>query len=95
MATSIKTNRQWREPTCWLGLPAKVQADFDYLSEDEKIDERFVCYRGWWYDVYDTMRAPESLAILGWDSYSGDSYFSGVLFRLDNDGRVMCGTYIS
>lgn len=76
-------------------LPDKWVEHFDYLSEDERWESRFVQYRGRVYDVFDTTSVPRGSALSGWDSYHSDSYFSGVVFRLVDDSTVVCGTYYS
>lgn len=82
-------------------LPEKARKDFDYLTEDEAYDCRLVCYRGVWYDVWDSMtcpgaEAPEATrkAFSGWDGYVSDSFFSGVLFRFADEDCVVCATYM-
>lgn len=92
-----KTDNKWREMVCFLSLPMKAQAAFSYLEGEEHLDERFVKYKGCWYDVMDTMRLPEERLgsyFPGWHSYQADSYFSGVIFKLNREGdRVKLGTY--
>jgi hypothetical protein len=83
-------------------LTAKERAEFDYLSDEEMIGRDFVRYRGWVYDIGDTMAItpldrdhPQRADWMrGWDSYVSDSFFSGVLFRFVDDDHVVCATYI-
>lgn len=92
---TIKTNRQWRDFVYRHDVPAKILADqFDHLSEDDSLDG-FFCYRGHWYHTSDFMHV-DAKTFPGWDGYHGDSYFSGVLIKIDSDGeRYRVGTYFS
>ena len=92
----IITNKIPRPMCTFLELPAKVQADFDYVEEDGQYSARFVQYKGWWYDVYDTQSIHRSLGFdqfKGWDGIASDSYFSGVLFKFADDDSVIVGRY--
>lgn len=94
MTISVKTNRQFRPLAYREEVPADVLANqFGHLDEEE-VSDGFFCYRGHWYHVSDFMRAPEALS--DWDGYAPDSYFSGVVIKLDPYSEcVMCGTYYS
>lgn len=95
----ITTNNKPRPMVCLADLPAEVQKDFDYVREQGDLLPRFVQYKGWWYDVHDTMRCPgaeapaeQRHAFKGWDSYISETFFSGVVFRLIGDD-VIVGRY--
>lgn len=95
---NIITNRIPRPLACLRDLPQGAAKDFKYIEDPHEY--RLVCYRGVWYDVWDSQRcpgaeAPEATrhAFAGWDGYVSDSYFSGVLFRFADDDRVVCATY--
>lgn len=93
---TIVTNRIPRQLMAKFQLPAKALKDFDYVKEEDSYTERFVKYRGCWYDVHDTMNVGHLEAFKGWDSYISDTYFSGVLFKLTADhDYVICGRYYS
>ncbi len=94
MSVTIKTNKQSRDFLYWNQIPAKVLADqFDHLKEDENFDG-FIKYRGNYYHETDFMRAHE--AFKGWDGYLSDSYFSGIVLRIAQDGEsYKIGTYYS
>lgn len=93
MAIEIKTNRVPRDLLDWSDLTKAEQSDFDYIDDTDSAYARFFRYRGAAYDVNEFMRVPCQLA-KGWDGYSADSYFSGVLIRLvDNCERVIVGRY--
>ena len=95
---TIKTNRQWRDFTYRYDVPEKVlDSDFDYLDAEETVDG-FFQYRGVWYHLDGFMRlstdAPEGMQ--GWSGYVSDSFFSGVLIRLSDDGeQYQIATYYS
>lgn len=97
----ITTNNQPRVPFALHDLPLKVQQEFDYIDKDD-YSERFVKYRGVWYDVFDTMAVRTSRGgspmteFDGWDSFLSETFFSGVLFKWIDDGdSVIVGSYYS
>jgi hypothetical protein len=92
----IITNNQPRPMACFADLPAKVQADFDYVLLADHYSPRFVQYKGWWYDVYDSQSITRELGFsqfAGWHGIVSDSFFSGVLFKLCDDDTVIVGRY--
>ena len=76
-------------------LTAKELCDFDYLPDDGSGD--FFRYKGNAYDLGEAMRVPDEPGFKDWDGYYGDSYFSGVLVRMDPDDndRVIVGRYFA
>jgi hypothetical protein len=52
----VTTNNHIRPLHSWVDLDEKRQDWFDYLNEEQLYDDRFVKYRGEWYDVMDTQR---------------------------------------
>lgn len=51
---TIKTNNKPYPLVCFHELPPTVMLDFDYIDdEDDMYTERFVKYRGHWYDTRD------------------------------------------
>jgi hypothetical protein len=105
----IITNNRPRPMACFADLPAKVQADFDYVMLADHYSPRFVQYKGEWYDVDDTQAirtapgAPmgwvvvveKDSPLVDWHGIQSDSYFSGVLFKLCDDDTVIVGRYFS
>jgi len=102
---NIKTNNQPRQPMSGLTLElfvgdnqaAKIRKQFDYLTDTEFEDESFVTYKGFTYALSDFMRvnaSPDS-PMYGWHGVAADSYFSGVLIKLCDDGDVILGRYCS
>jgi hypothetical protein len=92
----ITTNNRPRPLACLADLPAKVQADFDYVKEGAEYYPSFVQYKGEWYDVYDSQSITRELGFdqfKGWHGIQSDSFFSGILFRLVGDDEVIVGRY--
>lgn len=102
----IKTNSQWRHILYWYDLTDKERKDFDYLPEGEG---SFFRYKGQVYDMGEfsriippgaTRRHPTECAnpdLQDWDAYASDSFFSGIVVKIDRDGweRVKVGRYYS
>jgi hypothetical protein len=109
MSMNIITNWVPRNMLALHELPAKHQAFFDYIDEDEWYTPRFVQYRGGWYDTYDTQRIEPDTGRqnpMGWairvhpgsplclfDSVESDSFFSGMLYRFVGEDQVVVGRY--
>ena len=76
-------------------LPPKVQAKVrDNYENADQFD--WVQYKGEWYCTEDFMIAPESLHKEGWGGYVSETFFSGVVVRLVDDGeRLVFGRYFS
>ena len=93
----IITNNQWRDFRYSYEVPDSVMNDqFDYVDTCDTVDGFFE-YRGHWYCMDDFMRIDESMtSFKGWHGYRSDSYFSGVLIRVSDDGeQYQVATYIS
>ncbi len=88
---TIITNHQPRPLLTRWDVPQKILAsDFDWLDPEES--GSFFRYRGWWYELSDFVLPPKDLP--EWHGFSPDSYFSGVLIRLSEDGEeIICGRY--
>jgi hypothetical protein len=98
---TIKTNNHWYTPIPWCDLPKKQRDWFDYVEGEDQYSPRFVRYKRIWRDLGEFMRIdrpcyPPQSGMDAWAGAQGDSYFSGVLCRYDDDGeRVQMGTYYS
>ena len=94
LGLEITTNHHWREFLTESDVPADVLADqFDYL--DEQDSSTYFQYRGWWYHLSDFMCTGKMFFGTQWGGYASDSFFSGVLIRLAEDGeRYQIATYI-
>lgn len=97
MATTIKTNNRPRHIVYGYELTPKEQKDFDYYDNSEDFNSAsFFRYRGHVYDLSQFMRVEGNMALLGWDGYSSDTYFSGVLVKYTDDpDSVIVGMYYS
>lgn len=96
--TKIYTNNHWRPFKYRNEVPDKVlENDFDYLDEEHGGDDQFIHYRGTWYHTSDFMRLDGTSPFPGnWQGCAGDSYFSGVLIEISEDGEAYkIATYIS
>ena len=90
---AITTNNQERPVISWHDLSTKQQSEFDYKHAEES---QFVVYKGWPYDVAEFMAVHHNEELSGWDGYSSDSFFSGVLIKFAPDrDTVIMGRYTS
>lgn len=96
-ALNIISNRQSRAVIYWGDLTAAEQSDFDYLDTgDAQSAATFVRYRGVTYALGGFMRCEGAGDLTAWDGYAADTYFSGVLIKLDRDGdRATLGRFCS
>lgn len=106
MQTTVTTNWQWRETLSGDQIPPDILADdFDWCDKDAS---GFFQYRGRWYNTQQFERlwacsptdphgqhGPKEGPLARWAGMHHDSFFSGVVINLDEDGRVQVGTAIS
>lgn len=106
-ALTIKTNNQPRETFSGLcaelyigdAETAKLRRQFDYLTDTEFEDTQFVAYKGYYYSLGDFMRfnfipdVDDNSPYHGWHGYHADSYFSGILIKVLDNGDVIMGRY--
>jgi hypothetical protein len=96
----ITTNHVPRDVIdAWELSPAE-RAEFDYIDwpavEDGRESASFIRYRGDLVDLGEFMRVEGAAPLDGWDGYSSDSFFSGLVVRFVDDGeRVIVGRYIA
>ena len=102
MTVTIKTNNQARNLFYGYNFTpaecAEHRIEFNYLSEQEFLDNSFFKYRGEIFslDNFVSLSSLNSQPFEGWDGYHGDSYFSGTIIKLANDGEsVIVGRYYS
>lgn len=93
MTTTIKTNHQPRNPLYGYELTPAERAEFDYIQSEEMDTHEFMRYKGMLYDLSEFMTVGGAPELKGWDGYAGDSYFSGVVIKYTDGGRVIAGTY--
>lgn len=89
---TIRTNRHWRNLTYGYELTARERSDFDYIDADDFDSHDFIRYRGRVYDI-DEFTATDQFP--GWEGCLSDSFFSGIVIRLDHEtrDRVQVGAY--
>lgn len=81
-------------------MAKKVYVDDDSVAQlnfDDAPSDGFFCYHGHWYHTSNFMRLENNppSAFAGYHGYSSDSFFSGVLIKLADDGeRYQIATYI-
>ena len=99
---TIKTNHRPRDLQTIFdySIPqqVKIRKQFDYCTEEELAELMLFSYRDTIYNLNDFMRMEGSnpLKEQGWEGYSSDSYFSGVVVKFTDDyEQVIVGTYYS
>ena len=92
---TIKTNNRPRPVIYGFELSAKERAEYDFLDDIDCC--QFFRYKGYVYHLSDFMRiGKNNTDLAGWHGYHSDSFFSGVLVKLSDDGEaVTVGTYYS
>lgn len=96
---TIRTNRHWRDFVYRTEVPEKVLKDqFDY-QDAEEVSDGFLEYLGCWYhlDMFMRVGYPGPFGQTtedGWQGSHNDSFFSGVVIRLSDDGeQYQIGTF--
>ena len=88
---TIITNNQPRDILRGFQLPKKYRKEFDYLTDEEYTDHAFFIYKKQAYSLSEFIFAD---SFKKWDGARGDSFFSGVLIRVVNDGdSVIVGRF--
>ena len=95
---NIITNNQPRFIVDASTLPIEQRESFDYIDwaavEDGSESASFVQYKGSWYDLGEFMTvAGMGDPFAGWDGYSSDTYFSGILVKFADEDSVIMGRY--
>jgi len=93
----IYTDHKWKQFKYRTEVPDKVSKDyFDHLTEEDNFDG-YISYRKRWYHVSDFMVISNNAPFPNkWSGYASDSFFSGILIRLSDDGETyQIATYIS
>ena len=95
----IITNNHWRPFKSRDEVPEKIlQSDFDWQDDNlDAYEDGFIYYRGKWYHLDDFLRIDNNAPFpSNWHSYCSDSFFSGVLIEMSDDGEYYkIATYIS
>ena len=92
----IRTNNRWRPFKYRNEVPAKIlREQFDYQNSDDALDG-FMQYRGRWYHVDEFLRIDNRGPLAAWSGYASDSFSSGIVIRVSDDGdQFQIGTYYS
>ena len=92
----INTDNKWKQLRYGYEVEKRKDfKDYDWMEEDEKHDG-WIIYRRRLYHLSDFMRIENIPEFSGWDGYLSDTFFSGVLIKLSDDGeRYKIGTYCS
>lgn len=92
----VRSDQRWKDFTYGADVPEKVRKDdFDWVDDAESSDG-FFKHHGTWYHLSLFMRVETGgdLAKAGWQGYHGESFSTGVVIKVSNDGeQYMVGTY--
>ena len=92
----IKTNNVPRHILYGCELPVSQRKEFDWLSDEEFNEAKFVKYKGIYYALSEFMRCDNAAPPLSnWQGYYSDSYFSGILIKFKGSDSVIVGQYFS
>lgn len=90
----IYSNYQWREFMYRDEVPQSVLDD-EFSYHDDDVTDGYFRYKGVWYHLDMFMRG-DPTGDGYWDGAHGDSFFSGVVIKLSDDGDAFqVGTYIA
>lgn len=94
----IITNHNWRNFLYGYELTESEKSDFDWIDSEEIDSTDFIKYKNRIYSISEFLYIPENSSIPGdWDGYISDSYFSGVLIKLnpENSDQYKIATFIN
>ena len=102
MTAKIITDHKWKQLKYGYEVPKSIIDNYDHLSDDENQDG-WINYRDRWYHLSDFMSCHNTIYSpnnpwlkFGYDGYLSDSFFSGVLIKLDDSGEgYKIATFIS
>ena len=96
MDLQITSNFHWNNFLYGYELTKEEKASFDWIDPEDIETHSFLKYKGNVYSIGDFMIIDRNEALEEWDGYASDSFFSGVLIKLSDDGeQYQVGTYIS
>lgn len=93
----ITTDHKWRYFKYAYEVPGRViEQHFDYQDKDD-VTDGFFRYRGCWYHLDQFMHLEKHNPLAHfWDGYLNDTYFSGVVIKISEDGEsYQVGTFIA
>ena len=107
----IITNNHVRDILYWWDLTDKEKLEFDWITDNKDHDPdefQFFKYKDWIYCLSDFLRYGKGSLMgqlpndfNGWDSYTSDSFFSGILIKFpdrnnwDLENGIIVGWYCS
>ena len=93
----IITDHKWKDFIYGYELTEKERKEFDWMDPEEFDSSNFIRYRKCVYSLNDFMRIePNSPLPKNWHGYISDSFFSGVLIEISDDGeQYRIGLYLS
>ena len=94
----IITNHHWRPFQYLYEFPEDdqktIKSDYDYMEDETLESSYFFVYRNRFYSLDDFMSLHNKVHcpnppdfMKGWDGYLNDSFFSGILIKLSEDGE--------
>jgi len=91
---TVRTNHVPRDIIDAWELSEQEREEFDYLDwpaiERGEASASFVRYRGTLYDLGEFM-LPETHDLQCWDGYLSETFFSAIVVKYVDDGRVIVG----
>lgn len=95
---TIRSNYQTRDLLFWEDLSGYEKSEYSDLLENPE-DHQYFRYKGNIYLLSDFMRIEKNAPFPEyWQGYMSDSFFSGILIRLEDQGMenaVIVGQYFS
>lgn len=91
----IITDHKWKPFRDIFEVPKKVlNEDFDWLDEEDTTG--FIKYKNRWFHISEFEWLDSQDQFPGWHGIKGDTYFSGTLIKVPDDGEsYMIGRYYS
>lgn len=94
----IITDHKWKNLLYGYELTDKEKKEFDWIDADEIDSHSFFRYRKNVYSITEFMSIHATRLTFDkpWNGYYSDSYFSGILIELSDDGEMYrVGLYLS
>lgn len=92
----VRSDQRWKDFTYGADVPEAIRKnEFDWLDDAEGSDH-FFQHHGTWYHLSQFMRVETGgdLAKAGWEGYHSDSFSTGVVVKVSDDGdKYKVGTY--
>ena len=88
---TIRTDHKWHAFKYFMDLTEKQKAELDWIDDD---CAPVLVYKGWPFALDQFMRIEHSSELKDWHGIHNDTFFSGVLIRLSDDGeKYQIATY--